>query len=198
MVSITRQGLIKKSLVSELKGPSSDMFTLVKVNEGDSLVSVQVMQDQSQYLIVTKKGMAIRFEGSEVRVMGMVAAGVNALKLAAEDVVVGMVELLGKGEVVIIASNGSGWRIETDGFPVQGRYGQGVIGCRLDAGVELTGVVFGKKNHQYALHFKKAAAKTYRIDELGLTRRASKGEQLIQLPAGDRVTRIVETSDSGE
>jgi DNA gyrase subunit A len=198
VVTVTKQGLIKKTLASELKGPSSDLFTLVKVNEGDELVEVQLVKDNSHYLIVTKKGMAIRFEGSEVRVMGMIAAGVNVIKLASGDEVAGMVELTGKGEVVLVASNGTGWRIDPDGFPVQGRYGQGVIGCRLDPGIELIGVVFGKKNHQYTLQFKKAAAKTCRIDEIEITRRATKGETLVKLTAGDRITTIKKVTDFGD
>lgn len=198
VVTLTRQGMIKKSLVSELKGPSSDIFTLVKVNEGDDLIEVNLVKDNSQYLIVTQKGMAIRFEGSEVRVMGLVAAGVNAIKLTSGDQAVGMVELAGKGDVVLVGSNGTGWRIEPDGFPVQGRYGQGVIGCRLDAGVELAGVIFGKKNHQYTLHFKKAAAKTLRVDEIEITRRAGKGGQLCKLASGDKILAVKTTSDFGD
>ncbi len=198
LVSITRQGLVKKSLVTELKGPSSDTFVLVKVNDDDELVEVGLYNDQSQYLVVTRMGMIIRFDGSEVRVMGLVAAGVNAIKLAPTDGVVGMTELSGKGEVVLISSSGTSWRIEVDNIPVQGRYGQGVIGCRLEKGVELVGVVFGKKNYQYALRFKKAAAKTCRVDDIGISRRAGRGEQLVQPATGDRIVKIIKTSDYGE
>jgi DNA gyrase subunit A len=195
VVTITRQGMIKKTLATELKGPSSDLFTLVKVNEGDELVDVHFARDASQYLVVSRNGMAIRFEGSEVRAMGLIAAGVNAIKLTSGDEVVGMVELLGKGEVVLAASNGMGWRIEPDGFPVQGRYGQGVIGCRMEDGVGLVGVVYGKKNYQYSLHFKKAAARVVRIDEIDITKRAGKGGVLVKLAAGDKVIALKKTSD---
>lgn len=198
VVSITKQGMIKKSLVQELKGPSSDLFTLVRVNPGDELQRVILTAEDSQYLLATRKGMAIRFDGTDVRVMGLVAAGVNAVKLTAKDEVSGMIALAGKGDVVLIASNGMGWRIALDGFPVQGRYGQGVIGCRLDEGVELVDLVFGKKNHQFTLHFKKAAAKTCRIDEIGLTKRAGKGEPLVKLAAGDRIIDVVRFVEAGE
>lgn len=198
VVTLTRQGMIKKSLTSELKGPSSDAFTLVKVNEGDDLIEVNLMRDNTNYLVVTQKGMAIRFEGSEVRAMGLIAAGVNAIKLSPGDQVVGMVEIAGKGEVVLVGSNGIGWRIEPEGFPIQGRYGQGVIGCRLDAGVQLVGVVFGKKNQQYTLHFRKGAAKTLRIDEIEVTRRAGKGGLLCKLAAGDQILAVKTTSDFGD
>ncbi len=198
VVTITRQGLIKKSLASDLKGAASDLFTLVKVNDGDELVDVLLVSDTAHYLVVTRMGMAIRFDGSDVRVMGLIAAGVNAIKLAAKDGVAGMVEIARKGDVVLVASNGLGWRIEPDGFPLQGRYGQGVIGCRLDAGIELIGAVFGKKNYQFTLHLKKAAAKTCRVDDIAYTRRAGKGEQLLQLSAADRVDKIVITLEHGE
>lgn len=198
LVGITKQGLIKKSLVSDLKGPSSDTFTLVKVNDDDELVEVGLYNDKSHYLVVTRNGMIIRFDGSEVRVMGLIAAGVNAIKLASTDEVVGMTELAGKGEVVLVSSSGTSWRIEMENIPVQGRYGQGVIGCRLEKGVELVGVVFGKKNYQFALKFKKAAAKACRIDDIGISRRAGRGEQLAQPAAGDRITKIIKAFDFGE
>ena len=198
LVGITKQGLIKKSLVSDLKGPSSDTFTLVKVNDDDELVEVGLYNDKSHYLVVTRNGMIIRFDGSEVRVMGLIAAGVNAIKLAQTDEVVGMTELAGKGEVVLVSSSGTSWRIEMENIPVQGRYGQGVIGCRLEKGVELVGVVFGKKNYQFALKFKKAAAKACRIDDIGISRRAGRGEQLAQPAAGDRITKIIKAFDFGE
>ena len=198
VVSITRQGLIKKSMVSELRGPSSDLFTLVKVNEDDELVDVNLFNEKSNYLIASRNGMIIRFDGSEVRAMGLIAAGVNAIKLAPTDAVVGIVELKNKGEVVLISSNGISWRIAQENIPLQGRYGQGVIGCRLEKGTELVGVVFGKKNIQYGLRFKKAAAKSCRVDDIAISRRAGRGEQLVTPSAGDRVSNIIKILDYSE
>lgn len=198
LVSITRQGLIKKSAVSELRGPSSDLFTMVKVNEDDELVDVNLFNEKSNYLIASRNGMIIRFEGSDVRAMGLIAAGVNAIKLAPTDEVVGIVELMNKGEVVLISSNGISWRIAQDNIPLQGRYGQGVIGCRLEKGTALVGVVFGKKNTQYGLRFKKAAAKSCRIDDIAISRRAGRGEQLVAPSAGDRVLNIIKILDNSE
>jgi DNA gyrase subunit A len=195
IVSITEQGMIKKSLLSDLKGPSSDVFQMVKVNEGDRLIDIQLVHDKSQYIVMTEKGMAIRFEGSEVRVMGLVAAGVNAIKLGKDDWVTGMTELAGKGELSWIASNGLAWRVGLDDFPVQGRYGQGVIGCRLEPGVRVIGICYGKKNHQYALHFQKAAANVFRMDEVTLTLRAGKGVELIKIGPGEKVTQLVQVKE---
>lgn len=130
--------------------------------------------------------------------MGLVAAGVNAIKLAEDDAVAGMVELAGKGDVALIANNGMAWRIEQEGFPIQGRYGQGVIGCRLGENVAIVGVAFGKKNFQFTLHFKKAAAKTYRLDDIPLTKRAGKGDLFVQLSTNDQIERIAQQTEPVE
>ena len=131
ITTLTRQGMIKKSLASELPGPSSDLFVLCKVNEGDELGWAMVNENEMQYFILTSHGMSIRFEGNEVRAMGLVAAGVNALKLASDDQVAGMAEITKGLDIFAVSTDGKGWRMEEGEFPLQGRYGQGVNTCKL-------------------------------------------------------------------
>ena len=89
--------MVKKSLVSELPGPSSQTFVLVRVNEGDRLISVGLTDGRTKdILLATAQGMAIRFKEDDVRPMGLVAAGVNGMKLDDKDEVVG-VEILPGG-----------------------------------------------------------------------------------------------------
>jgi DNA gyrase subunit A len=130
--------------------------------------------------------------------MGLIAAGVNAIKLGKDDWVAGMTEISGKGEITWVASNGLAWRVALEDFPIQGRYGQGVIGCRLDPGVRIVGICFGKKNHQYALHFQKAAAKIYRMDEVPIIRRAAKGYELVKTGPREKVIYMAQTRDYQE
>ena len=54
------------------------------------------------------------------------------------------------------------------------------------------------EREKYSLHLKKAAAKTCRVDDIGYTKRAGKGEQILQLAAGDRVEKVVQLMESGE
>ena len=195
VTTLTRQGMIKKTLTSELPGPSAELFVLCKVNEEDELGWVMVNDAQSHYLIATGNGMSIRFEGNDVRAMGLVAAGVNALKLAGQDQVVGVVEIKKGLEVLAVSSDGRGWRMEEEVFPVQGRYGQGVNTCKLKPGSRIVGLTVGKKNTQVALHLKKGAAKIIRLDEIPAEKRATSGKALIELKAGDEVLRIVAVMD---
>src|SRR5690606_10392217 len=91
VVTMTRFGMVKKSLISELPGPSSQTFTLVRVNEGDRLGWVGITDGKKkEILLATASGKAIRFKEDDVRPMGLVAAGVNAIKLEDKDEVVGM------------------------------------------------------------------------------------------------------------
>lgn len=195
IVTITTQGLIKQSLVSELPGPSAEPFTLVKVNNGDEFLTSAFLWGEPEIFVLTQKGMAIRFSSQEVRTMGLIAAGVNALKLTTGDQVVGMTILDSKGELLLVAKDGTGWRMEEDSFPAQGRYGAGVISCKLAAGNLLVGLVHGKKNQQLNLHFSKAAAKTIRIDHIPSGKRAASGKKLIDVKPGDSIIDVVTCQD---
>jgi DNA gyrase subunit A len=184
--------MIKKSLVSELPGPSSQAFVLVKVNEGDRLISVGLTDNKTKdVLLVTTQGMAIRFKEDDVRPMGLVAAGVNGMKLDDRDEVVGMEILPSEGEIFLITSDGKAKRVQEKDFPVQGRYGKGVIAWDLSANVRLAGVVTGKPNHMATIHLSKGAPKSTRLDEAGLRKRAAtKGDVVVEVKPGEEVVSV--------
>jgi DNA gyrase subunit A len=192
VITATKLGLIKKSLVSELPGPSSQTFTLVKVNEGDRLVEVGLTDNKSKdILLVTAQGMAIRFKEEEVRPMGLVAAGVNGLKLADQDEVIGMEILPVEGEIFFITSEGKAKRVEQKEFPVQGRYGRGVIAWDLSDKARLAGVVVDKPNHMATIHLTKGAPKSTRLDEAGIRKRAAtKGDVIVDVKPGEEVVSV--------
>jgi len=187
----TRGGMVKKSLVSELPGPSSQTFWLCKVNDGDTLGWVALTDGKREILLATALGMAIRFDEDEVRPMGLVAAGVNAIKLGVGDAVVGAEVVNGKtdsAEVFLIGSDGRAKRVAIKDFPSQGRYGRGVIAWDLPLGVKLAGIATGKPNSMVAVHLLKAAAKSSRLDEAGLKKRAAtRGDVVVEVKPGDAV-----------
>ncbi|MBU4224837.1 MAG: DNA topoisomerase 4 subunit A, partial [Chloroflexi bacterium] len=120
LLTVTRGGMVKKSAVSELPGPSAQTFKLVNVNDGDSLGWVGLTDGSKEVLLATAQGMAIRFSEEEVRPMGLAAAGVNGIKLGVGDEVIGCQVLPASGEVFLIASDGKGKRVEVKDFPAQG------------------------------------------------------------------------------
>jgi len=191
-ITATKLGMIKKSLVSELPGPSSQAFVLVRVNEGDRLIEVGLTDNKTKdILLVTARGMAIRFKEEEVRPMGLVAAGVNGLKLADKDEVVGMAILPAEGEIFLITSDGKAKRVGEKDFPVQGRYGKGVIAWDLSDKVRLAGAVGDKPNHMATIHLTKGAPKSTRLDEVSVRKRAAtKGDVVVEVKPGEEVTSV--------
>ncbi len=194
ILTVTRGGMIKKSLISELPGPSAQTFTLARVNEGDSLGWVALADGKKEILLATASGMAIRFKEDDVRPMGLVAAGVNGIKLGIGDEVVGMQILPQGGELFLIASDGKAKRVEARDFPSQGRYGKGVIAWELPRGVKLAGLAMGKPNTVVTLHLLKAAAKQSRLDEAPLRKRSAvRGEAVMDVKPGDVVLGLTES-----
>jgi DNA gyrase subunit A len=192
IVTCTRLGMIKKSLIGELPGPSSQTFVLVRVNESDRLIELGLTDNKTKdILLFTAEGMAIRFKEEEVRPMGLVAAGVNGMKLTDSDEVVGMDILPAEGEVFIVTSDGRAKRIEQKEFPLQGRYGKGVIAWDLPGKVRLAGAVLDKPNYMATLHLSRGAPKSTRLDAVAVRKRAStKGDLVVEVKPGEEVVSV--------
>lgn len=190
VVTITRQGMVKKTLIGEFPGPSAEVFTLVKVNAGDSLGWVHFAHGEDEILLLTARGMAIRFAETDVRPMGMVAAGVMGIKLQAADEVAGALIVPRKGDVFMIADDGTAKRIALRQFPKQGRYGQGVVAWKLPAGARVVGMAVGKGTKRVTLHLAKLAAKMVRLDAAPLQGRPARGKVVLPLKEGDRILRL--------
>jgi DNA gyrase subunit A len=192
VITTTRFGMIKKSLVSELPGPSSQAFVLVKVNEGDRLIEVGLTDNKKkEILLVTAQGMAIRFKEDDVRPMGLVAAGVNGMKLDDKDEVVGVEILPTEGEIFLLTNEGKAKRVDEKDFPTQGRYGKGVIAWELAGKTKLVGAVADKPNHMATIHLSKGAPKSTRLDAAGLRKRAAtKGDVVVEVKPGEEVVSV--------
>src|SRR5271157_23233 len=192
VITATRFGMIKKSLITELPGPSSQTFTLVKINEGDRLISVGLTDGKKKdILLATALGMAIRFSEEDVRPMGLVAAGVNGMKLDDKDEVVGMEIFPIDGEALLMTNDGKAKRIQPTEFPSQGRYGKGLSVWSLSEKVKLVGIVSGKPNEVATIHMSKGAAKSTRLDAATIRKRAAtKGDVLVEVKPGEEVTSL--------
>lgn len=193
ILSVTRGGMLKKSAIGELPGPSAQSFTLARVNDGDVLGWVMLTDGNKEILLATASGMGIRFSEEDVRPMGLVAAGVNGIKLGVGDLVVGADVLPQTGEIFIVTAEGKGKRIPQDDFPTQGRYGKGVILWKLSAGERLAGLAVGKGTQSVTLHLLKAAAKNARLDDAPLQKRASVRGKLVQdVKLGDAIINLTQ------
>jgi DNA gyrase subunit A len=190
VISITRQGMIKKSAINELPGPSANTFTLAKVNENDRLGWIQISHGRNELLLISAQGMAIRFSEDEVRPMGLAAAGVMGMKLAAKDEIGGALLLPKPGDIFMVTSHGKAKRVPADHFPLQGRYGLGVQAWKFAADEHIVGAAIGKGTTRAALHVSRLLPKAIRLDEAPLQTRAARGQVIYPVKAGVSVTGL--------
>ena len=128
IIFFTKQGLIKKTLFEEYtKIKRSTGIAAIKLNEGDSIVNVEFINDEN-ILVITKNGMSIHFESKKVNAIGRVAAGVKTIKLANDDeVIVGLPIHSDKDLIAIFSDKGYGKKTSIKEFTLQGRGGKGLI-----------------------------------------------------------------------
>jgi len=176
VLTATRLGMLKKSPLSELPGPSANSFILAKVNEEDSLAWLRLTDGTAEVLLVTANGMAIRFSEEEVRPMGLASMGVLGIKLKENDYLVGMETLPKAGDLMMVAGDGSAKRVNLDQYPRQGRYGQGVLAWKQTGKAQLVGIAIGRGDAHLTIFTDRLAPRLVQFDEVPLQGRQARGK----------------------
>lgn len=190
ILTTTSSGMVKKSSLTSLPGISAEPFQLVKVNDNDRLISVRLTNGDNEILLVSSSGMAIRFKESDIRPMGLVAAGVMGMKLKPDDEVIGAEDLPQDGEVFLVTTEGRAKRIAIEQFPIQGRYGQGVVAWKLKNDAKLAGMTIGKGTQRATLALQRLLPKAIRLDEVPIQGRTAQGRPILELKPGDNVISL--------
>ena len=127
-IFITKQGMIKKTFLSEYLGAKRNAgIAALKLKEGDSVSNV-IFQDDEDIIIITKKGMSIRFGTKEIGAIGRMTTGIKAINLNEGDEVVAALPVHHATDTVgVFAVTGLGKKVELSEFTVQGRGGKGTI-----------------------------------------------------------------------
>ncbi|MDO4669123.1 MAG: DNA gyrase subunit A [Butyricicoccus pullicaecorum] len=140
MVFVTRQGVIKRVVLSDLQNIRKVGLRALSLAEGDLLVDVRLTDGLENILIATHQGRAITFDETEVRAMGRQAAGVRGIRLNEGDYVVGAARARKGAQVLSITENGYGKRTPVEEFSVHHRGGSGIL---LHGITEKTGYIAG-------------------------------------------------------
>lgn len=122
----TRQGLIKKTKLEEFARINKNGKIAIRLNDDDTLISVQFTTGDSELMIASKGGKCIRFHESGVRSMGRDTAGVKAMKIGEDDALVDMLVVDENKDVLTVTTGGYGKRSKVEDFRVQGRAGKGI------------------------------------------------------------------------
>ncbi len=143
LVMVTKNGVIKRTRLLEYKNIRKSGLNAINLDEGDELKWVNLTYGESDILIATKKGMAIRIDENQARPLGRVSRGVRAINLREGDEVVG-VALFEEGKSILtITENGKGRRTENEAYRRQNRGGFGSTNYKVD---DKKGFVAGVKS----------------------------------------------------
>ena len=139
----TKNGVTKRMSQGELRNVRKNGIRALDIREGDELVQALTTHGSEKLLVVTRGGMAIRFDENDVRPMGRTAAGVRAIRLKEGDEVVAAVRATDEDAAVLtVTENGYGKRTRIGEYSVQNRGGQGLKTYQI---TQKTGEIVGAK-----------------------------------------------------
>ena len=134
LVFVTRDGMVKKTTLSEYKNINTAGLKAIKLRDGDDIIFVGIMpvESKEQVFLATKAGHSIRFSKDDVRVTGRDTSGVKGISLKKDDKVISalLIDDAANETILTITENGFGKRTRVDEYPLQSRSGKGVINIR--------------------------------------------------------------------
>ncbi len=142
LIAVTKNGLIKKTPVSEFMNMRKVGLIAIKLRDGDELVGIKQSTGSSTVVIVTARGRAIAFPEDDVRSMGRAASGVKAIELEKGDYVASMELAEKKEELLVVSKYGYGKRTPVKDYRIQSRGGKGILTYDKSK-LDKTGVLIG-------------------------------------------------------
>ncbi|DAB36954.1 MAG TPA: DNA gyrase subunit A [Sulfurospirillum cavolei] len=190
----TKNGIIKRTNLSEFKNIRSVGVRAITLDDDDGLVTAKIVTQEAQFLfIVTKKGMCIRFEVGDAREIGRTARGVTGIRFKEEnDCVVGAAVIYNdQEELLTVTEKGIGKRTTAEEYRLQNRGGKGVIAMKLTAKTaDLVGVVIVDEDKD--LMALSSSGKMIRVDMETIRKagRNTSGVKVVSIEGNDVVASI--------
>jgi len=196
---ITREGVVKKTRLSEFGNPRTVGIRAINTEKGDELIDVQVTDGKNDIVLATLHGMSIRFHEQDVRDMGRTATGVWGIALDKKDKVIDLVIIRRASTLLTVTAKGMGKRSELDEYRVQHRGGRGIITLKRS---DKTGDVVALKevlpDEELMMITKKGIVIRVPVEGIRMSGRNTQGVKVMNLTPGDLVVdvaRIVKEDD---
>src|SRR6187455_1592499 len=195
----TRHGVVKKSELSAFSNPRAGGIIAMGVEEGDSVIAVQISDGKGEVFIGTQDGMAIRFEEGDVRSMGRTAYGVRGIELREDDEVVGMDVLASNGTILSVTEQGYGKRTELEEYRVQSRGGIWIINIQTsERNGKVIGVAHVSDDAELMLITQQGKILRMASKDIRTIGRATQGVKLIDIEGDDRAVSIARLAEKDE
>lgn len=199
LTMITKEGVIKKTPLTDYDTNRKGGLYAISLNEEDELINVKLTNGDNQVFVVTHDGKSIRFKETDVRPMGRTAHGVRAIDLSDGDYVVGSAILDGDAELLLVTENGLGKVTASDEYKIQSRAGKGVKTYKI---TEKTGKLVGVKavgeNDDVMLITSGGTIIRTAVSGISRMGRATQGVMLMRLAEDEKIVSIAQAQHEDE
>jgi DNA gyrase subunit A len=200
LVLATRNGLVKKSKLTDFDSNRSGGIVAVNLRDGDELVGAVLCSAEDDLLLVSAKGQSIRFTASDeaLRPMGRATSGVQGMRFNEDDALLSL-NVVHEGTYLLVATSGGyAKRTAIEEYPVQGRGGKGVLTVQYDRrrGTLVGAQMVDNDTELYAITSGGGVIRTA-ARQVRKAGRQTKGVRLMNLGEGDTLVAIARNAEEG-
>lgn len=196
----TRDGLVKKTALPEYDTNRTGGIIAIKLREGDELVSALIATSDDDVLLISRKGMSIRFTASDqaLRPMGRSTSGVRGMNFRADDALLAASRIDPEGFVFVVTEGGYAKRTSADEYRVQQRGGFGIKVAKLDENRgDLVGGFIVEDSDEVLVVLAGGKVVRSNVNEVPAKGRNTMGVVFARFPEGDRIIGIARNSERG-
>ncbi|MFN0096439.1 MAG: DNA gyrase subunit A [Dehalococcoidia bacterium] len=191
MLLATREGVIKKTKLSEFEEVRRNGKKAMRLDDNDQLIAAKLATDETHVLLITSDGQAIRFKIDDLRDASRESGGVRGVKLGQGAYVVGVETLDDGADLLIISERGFGKRTPLSEYPLQGRGGQGVKTLNItDRTGRLAACKTVDPRDGLLLVSRDGIVIRTRVDSISRIGRNTQGVSVFSVAEGDQVASI--------
>jgi DNA gyrase subunit A len=191
LVMATKNGIIKKTILSAFGRPKKCGIRAILLDRGDKLIGVKLAQEGQEIVLGTENGKAIRFSEGDVRCMGRAARGVKGITLKGDDTVKGIVIVDKNATLLTVCENGFGKRTDYSEYSVQRRSGQGVINIQTThKNGKVVALINVSDEDEFMMMTANAMVIRAPVKTIRSIGRNCQGVKLISLKEGDKLVSV--------
>lgn len=193
LLMCTRNGIIKKTVLSEYDTHRKGGLNGIVLDPGDELISVQLTEGEQEAIIVTRDGQSIRFPETDVRPMGRMTRGVKGITLDDDDAVVGMETVKEDADLLVITENGFGKRTPLTEYRAQTRGGKGIKTLKVTArNGKIVGIKVTREEDELMVINTEGIVIRVAIGDISCLGRDTQGVKVMRLGENDRIVAIAQ------
>ncbi len=186
----TRNGIIKRSAVTEYANIRRTGVIAITLDEGDELAWVKMTKGNDDIIVATKKGMSIRFNENDARPIGRTARGVKAIELAEGDEVIGVATVEEGKSILTVSETGFGRVSDFDNYRVQSRGGKGLINYHTEKNGDVAAVTSVSDDNDIILISSDGIIIRIPADGISKFARPSKGVRVMRVSEGEKIVTL--------